>query len=96
MIAIITDHPYNSIEHLRLSAIIAHQEGLSGPDALKAITINPASILGIDDRLGSLDAGKDADIVVLNGHPLDMDSKVERVYISGDLVYQRGRQDEDS
>ncbi len=90
MIAIITDHPYNSIEHLRLSAIIAHQEGLPEADALKAITINPARILGIDDRLGSLEPGKDADIAVLNGHPLDMDTKVERVYVSGELVYYRG------
>ena len=88
-IALITDHPYNSIEHLRLSAIIAHQEGLSGKVALEAITINPAGILNIDDRVGSLEEGKDADIVVMNGEPLNMDSKVDCVFINGSLVYER-------
>jgi imidazolonepropionase-like amidohydrolase len=88
-IALITDHPYNSIEHLRLSAIIAHQEGLPEKIALEAITSNPAGILNIDDRIGSLKRGKDADIVVMNGHPLDMDSKVESVYVNGSLVYER-------
>jgi imidazolonepropionase-like amidohydrolase len=88
-IALITDHPYNSIEHLRLSAIIAHQEALPEKIALEAITINPAGILNIDHRVGSLEKGKDADIVVMNGHPLDMDSKVESVYVNGSLVYER-------
>jgi imidazolonepropionase-like amidohydrolase len=88
-VALITDHPYNSIEHLRLSAIIAHQEGLPENVALEAVTINPAGILNIDDRVGSLEKGKDADLVILNGHPLDMDSKVESVYVNGSLVYER-------
>ncbi|HHY83586.1 MAG TPA: amidohydrolase [Clostridiales bacterium] len=88
-IALITDHPYNSIEHLRLAAIIAHQEGLNEKVVLEAITINPAGILNINNRVGSLEKGKDADIVILNGHPLDMDSKVEYVYVNGLLVYDR-------
>ena len=79
-IALITDHPYNSIEHLRLSAIIAHREGLDEKTALEAITINPAGMLNISHRTGSLEKGKDADIIVMNGHPLDMDSRVEYVY----------------
>jgi imidazolonepropionase-like amidohydrolase len=86
-IALITDHPYNSIEHLRLSAIIAHREGLDEKTALEAITINPAGMLNISHRTGSLEKGKDADIIVMNGHPLDMDSRVEYVYIDGRLVY---------
>jgi imidazolonepropionase-like amidohydrolase len=90
-IALITDHPYNSIEHLRLAAIIAHQEGLNEKIALEAITVNPANILNIDDQTGTLERGKDADIVVMNGHPLDMDSKVEMVYIKGTLVYERSK-----
>lgn len=88
-IALITDHPYNSIEHLRLAAILAHQEGLSEKTALEAITCNPAAILNIDNRVGSLEKGKDADILIMNGHPLDMDSKVEYVFINGELVYKR-------
>lgn len=91
-IALITDHPYNSIEHLRLAAIIAHQEGLDEKIALEAITVNPANILNIDDQIGTLEKGKDADIVIMNGHPLDMDSKVERVYVNGSLVYERSMQ----
>ncbi len=88
-ISLITDHPYNSIEHLRLSAILAHQEGLDAHIALEAVTINPAGILNIEDRVGSLEPGKDADIIVLNGHPLDIDAKVDLVYINGELIYTR-------
>lgn len=87
-ISLITDHPYNSIEHLRLAAILAHQEGLPERIALEAITINPAGILNVEDRVGSLKEGKDADIVVMNGHPLDIYSKVELVFIDGEVVYK--------
>jgi len=56
-------------------------------EALKAITIYPAEILGIADRVGSLEEGKDADIVIMSGHPLDVkSSKVERVLIEGKEV----------
>jgi len=92
-IALITDHPYNSIEHLRLSAIIAHEEGLDAKVALEAITINPAGILNIENRMGSLEKGKDADIVVMSGHPLDMDSRVELVFIDGLSVYDRSQRE---
>ena len=74
---------------MRLAAILAHQEGLSEKTALEAITCNPAAILNIDNRVGSLEKGKDADILIMNGHPLDMDSKVEYVFINGELVYKR-------
>jgi imidazolonepropionase-like amidohydrolase len=50
---------------------------------LKCITINPAEILGLDNRLGSLDPGKDADIVIWSGHPFDYYSKVEKAFING-------------
>ncbi|HHY30697.1 MAG TPA: amidohydrolase family protein, partial [Syntrophaceticus sp.] len=56
--------------------------------ALKAITINPAEILGIADRVGSLEKGKDADIIVLSGHPFDWRTKVELVLINGKIVYE--------
>ena len=57
--------------------------------ALEAITINPARILKLDKRIGSLEVGKDADIVVMSGHPLDWRTVVERVYINGKIVYDK-------
>ncbi len=55
----------------------------SREEALKCVTINPAEILGIDHRVGSLEAGKDADIVIWSGHPFEFYSKVEKVFING-------------
>jgi imidazolonepropionase-like amidohydrolase len=61
--------------------VIKH--GLSKEDALKCVTINPAEILDIQDRVGSLESGKDADVVIWSGHPFEFYSKVERVFING-------------
>ncbi len=55
-------------------------------EALKAITINAAEILGIDDRVGSIKVGKDADIVIFDGHPLDLKTNIETVIINGNIV----------
>jgi imidazolonepropionase-like amidohydrolase len=69
-VAIMTDHPcYTHTIPSRLCRL-AVREGMKEEDALAAITINAAEILGIADRLGSLEKGKDADVVVWNGHPL--------------------------
>jgi imidazolonepropionase-like amidohydrolase len=57
-------------------------------EALKAITITPAEILGVAERVGSLEKGKDADIVVLSGDPLDVTTRVEKVILNGKTVYQ--------
>jgi len=65
--------------------------GVSEEDALKAITINPAEILGIADRVGSLEKGKDADVVIFDGSPLKLKTWVERVYIDGVLAYSKER-----
>ena len=54
---------------------------------MKMVTINPAKILKIDDRVGSLEVGKEADIVVWSGHPFDFKSTVEKVYIEGKKVF---------
>jgi imidazolonepropionase-like amidohydrolase len=56
-------------------------------EALRAITINPACILGIDNRVGSIRAGKDADIVLFDGNPLDVMTRVRRVIIDGKTVW---------
>ena len=57
-------------------------------EALKAITINPAKALGIDARVGSIREGKDADLIVLDGEPLKIRTKVLMTFINGDLVYE--------
>ncbi len=85
--AIITDHPVVPIEFLPLSAALAVKNGLQEEEALKAITINAAKILGIDDRVGTLEEGKDADICIYNYNPLNIISKNMYTIISGNIVY---------
>ncbi len=85
--AMITDHPVVPIEFLPMSAALAVKNGLKEEDALKAITINPAKILGIDDRVGTLEEGKEADICIYNGNPLNINSKNMYTIISGNIVY---------
>ncbi|HEX4833806.1 MAG TPA: amidohydrolase [Trebonia sp.] len=87
-IAITTDHPVVPIHFLVHSATFAVREGLPPEEALRAITIVPARVLGIDDRLGSLVAGKDADIVIWSGDPLDVMSRAERAFIAGQEIYR--------
>ncbi|MFX0013164.1 MAG: amidohydrolase [Promethearchaeota archaeon] len=76
--------PMNFFQLLPMYAI---KEGLSREEALQCVTKNPAEILGIYDRVGSLDKGKDADIVIWSDHPFEFYSKVERVFINGKEVY---------
>lgn len=82
-IAICTDHPVIPIQHLTLCAAVAARSGLEPEEALKAITLNGARLAGVDHRVGSLTPGKDADVVVTSGHPLDWMSRVEHVFIDG-------------
>lgn len=74
---------------LLLEAALATGFGLSEVEALKAVTINPAEILGVSDRIGSIEPGKDADIIILDGHPLNIKSWVEKVLIQGEVVYMK-------
>jgi imidazolonepropionase-like amidohydrolase len=87
-VAITTDHPVVPIEQIRLQAILAVREGLPARTALEALTVNPAAILRLDDRVGALAAGLDGDVVVWSGDPLDVDSAVERVFIGGKPVLE--------
>lgn len=82
-VAIMTDHPELPIQYLPLCASLAVKEGMKEEDALKALTIIPAQILKIDNLVGSIKKGKDADLVVWNGHPFDIRSNPEQVYING-------------
>ena len=89
-IAINTDSPVIPLEHLSLCAGLAHKAGLPMIEALKSITINPAEIVGIDDRVGSIQVGKDADIVIFDGNPIkDLDSKTYMTIVDGKIVYSR-------
>jgi imidazolonepropionase-like amidohydrolase len=85
--AIITDHPYNSIDQLRTVAAIAVSEGLKFKDAVKALTVNPSEILDCEGRIGKLEPGYDADIAVFNGNPLHINSRVQLTIIDGRVVY---------
>jgi len=88
-ISITTDHPVVPIQYLPICAGLAVKDGMEEAEALKAITINAAEALGIEDRVGSLEVGKDADIVIFNGHPFDVTSKTEYVLIDGSIVFRR-------
>jgi len=83
-VALQTDGPaVFPTEHLTLVAAAAARAGLDEWESLKAISINAAEIIGVDDRLGSLEVGKDADIVVFSGHPFKWRTRVERVFVNG-------------
>ena len=84
--AIITDHPETPIQYLLLCAAVAVREGMSREAALRAVTIEPAEICGIADRVGSLEAGKDADFVLFDGDPLDILNKPKAVFAAGKKV----------
>lgn len=85
--ALMTDHPVIPIQYLPLEAALAVKEGLDEMTALKAITIHAAEITGIDDHVGSIEVGKDADIAVFSGNPLDLRTKAELVLINGVIVH---------
>ncbi|TEB14945.1 hypothetical protein Psfp_02516 [Pelotomaculum sp. FP] len=85
--AIMTDHPAVPIQYLAASAALAKKGGLSDEQALQAVTINAAVILGLEGRLGSIEPGKDADIVIWDGYPLDISSRVEQVFINGQRCF---------
>ncbi len=86
--AIMTDHPCTPVQYLPLCAAVAVKEGMGEEEALKAITINAAEITGIADRVGSLETGKDADMVIMDGHPLELRSRVLYTIINGQVVYR--------
>ena len=86
-IAITTDHPVVPINFLAHQAALSVKHGLDREAALQALTINPARIAGIDDRLGSIEPGKDADLVIWSDDPLDVLSRVERALVGGAEIY---------
>lgn len=89
LVAISTDSPVVPLQSLPLMAGMAVASGMDEMAALRAITINPAKILGFDDRVGSLEVGKDADVVIYDGHPFEISGKSWKVIINGEVVYER-------
>ncbi|MFJ6279728.1 amidohydrolase [Arthrobacter subterraneus] len=87
-ISIITDHPVIPIHFLVHQATLAVKEGLDPVVALRSITINPAKVLGLANRIGSLEPGKDADVVLWSGDPLDVMQRALKVWIGGKEVYR--------
>ncbi len=85
-VSIITDAPVIPQEYLPLCAGLAVKHGMDPFAALQAITINPAKHAGIEDRVGSIEAGKDADLVLCAGSPFDTDPDIKAVYINGKKV----------
>lgn len=88
--AICTDHPVIPSNHLLLCAALAHREGMDELEALKAVTLYPARILGLSDRVGSLTPGRDADLVVFPGHPFDLSAGPALVLLEGRPVPREG------
>ncbi len=82
-LCLITDHPVVPIQYLRVCAALAMREGLEEEVAIKALTLGPARILGVDQELGSIEPGKKADIIIFDGHPLDVKSEVKQVLVDG-------------
>lgn len=81
--------PQTDTSDLRTSAVLAMKYGLAREAALRAVTIHAAQMLGVAQRVGSIEPGKDADLVVLSGDPLELTSRVEMVLVNGNIVYQR-------
>ncbi|MGE5599575.1 MAG: amidohydrolase [Bacteroidota bacterium] len=92
-VALMTDAPVIPIEHLPIAAGLAVRAGLPEEEAWRALTINPAAILKVDDRLGSIAPGKDADLVLWDGDPFDTRTWPRIVWIDGRLIQdRRGRE----
>ena len=87
-IAITTDHPVVPIHFLIHQATLAVKEGLDPETALRAVTINPARIIRCSDRIGSLAVGKDGDVVIWSGDPLDVMSRAELAFVDGREIYR--------
>ncbi len=85
--AIIGNTGRSKSDAITVQAALAQAAGLAEIEALKAITIYPAQIYGIDKRVGSLEAGKDADLVICRGNPLTRDGVIEKVFVNGEITY---------
>ncbi len=81
----------DGVQRLYTEAAKTLRYGMSEEDALEAITLNPARLLGVEGRVGTIEVGKDADLALFSRHPLDVYTLVERTWIDGVLVYDRAK-----
>jgi imidazolonepropionase-like amidohydrolase len=88
-VSITTDHPYTPIQYLNICASLAVREGLPEQKALEGITINPARNLKVDHKLGSIEKGKDADLVLWTHHPFHYLAKPKWTMINGEIVFSQ-------
>lgn len=86
-VAITTDHPVTRIQDLIICAGFAAREGLGIEEGLKAITINAAQICNVSNRLGSIEVGKDGDIAIFDGNPMEVFTRAIYTIIDGEVVY---------
>ncbi len=91
--AITTDHPVSLIQSLPLCAGLAVKAGLPLEEGYRSITLYPARICQVEDRLGSLEVGKDADIAIFTGNPMEVFTQTLYTIIDGNVVYDRARQE---
>ena len=88
-VSVTTDSPIVAEKYLPLCAGLLMREGLDEYRALQSITINPARHLGIENRVGSIEVGKDADLVIARGCPMQMTVKPEAVFVNGQMIYSK-------
>ncbi len=88
-VCLVTDHPFLDVRYFMAYGGVAQKHGLSFSDTLRALTLSPAESIGVEDRVGSLAPGKDADFLVLAGEPFSYKSPVLSTYIEGVEVYSR-------
>ena len=88
-VSLITDHPFLDSRYFLAYGAVSHKHGLPFEETLKAMTINPAESLGVANRVGSLEPGKDADFIVLSGEPFIYTSVIEKTFIEGECVWER-------
>ena len=89
LVALTTDHPVCRLQYLPLCAALAVKEGMDDYAALRAIAIDAARICRVDHRLGSLEEGKDADLVLWKGNPLTVSSSVEMTIVNGEIAWKK-------
>jgi imidazolonepropionase-like amidohydrolase len=87
-VALISDHPFVPVQYLPLCGGLAVREGLDEQTALRSLTLTPAELLGVSDRVGSLDVGRDADLAIYQGHPFyDVQARCLLTFIQGKVVH---------
>lgn len=89
LLSITTDHPVSLIQSLPICAGLAVKSGLDMEEGLRAITVNAARICRVEDRVGSLETGKDADIAIFNGNPMEVFTDTMCTIIDGNIVYRK-------